>query len=411
MSTYKNSIIIKIKNYMKQEELINQVREVIKQKKDSAQTKNFNVFKLLKLEHAEDKVHSAFIGNLLNPKGTHNCGDLYLKLFLKQIGKEDFYKTNILPYVKLEEVIGRVDLKNKTGGIIDIYLRNSKGETICIENKINAGLQPFQLERYLNHNKENNYVVFLNLKQEKKVEISEQVLSSLNFKHITYANEIICWLEECKKVINANDPLFYVLEAYLEIVYEITEIEQNMETKEKLKAVIFDNIIEAKEIYENYQLILDQTKINFQNEVFEGVKQFIDNELWSVQIGNKADKYNAQIWIKPKEMKGNSPCFGIESFSGRGFFASQIIIGVFCFDNTDTIKEEFGFNRIQGRWLDPNEVSIDNDSINFNDDLFISKIEKDLTYRELVKNTILNNFQEYFEKYKEVVLKLFYMEN
>jgi hypothetical protein len=38
---------------------------------DRISGESFNVFKLLKMETNEVKMHSAFIGDLLNPSGTH----------------------------------------------------------------------------------------------------------------------------------------------------------------------------------------------------------------------------------------------------------------------------------------------------------------------------------------------------
>lgn len=51
---------------------------------------NFNVFKILKLESSEVRMHSAFIAELLNPKGSHtqNC------LLRSDIKFLPFYLTN-----------------------------------------------------------------------------------------------------------------------------------------------------------------------------------------------------------------------------------------------------------------------------------------------------------------------------
>src|SRR5438270_4636302 len=43
---------------------------------------NFNVFRILKLESSEVRLHSAFLAELLNPKGSHGLKDIFLKLFL-----------------------------------------------------------------------------------------------------------------------------------------------------------------------------------------------------------------------------------------------------------------------------------------------------------------------------------------
>ena len=45
---------------------------------------NFNVFNILGLSTKEVRTHSAFIAELLNPKGSHGQGDTFLKLFVEQ---------------------------------------------------------------------------------------------------------------------------------------------------------------------------------------------------------------------------------------------------------------------------------------------------------------------------------------
>ena len=42
----------------------------------------FNVFSILKMESKENDTHSNFIGELLNPQGSHFKGSIFLKLFL-----------------------------------------------------------------------------------------------------------------------------------------------------------------------------------------------------------------------------------------------------------------------------------------------------------------------------------------
>ena len=43
---------------------------------------NFNVFSIMNMEWDEVKTHSAIIGELLNPKGTHAQGSVFQKLFI-----------------------------------------------------------------------------------------------------------------------------------------------------------------------------------------------------------------------------------------------------------------------------------------------------------------------------------------
>lgn len=71
----------------------NLLRDVKRTLKDQEEIKNlkgenFNVFSILKMESKENGTHSAFLGELLNPKGSHNFKSVFLGLFLQQLGFE-----------------------------------------------------------------------------------------------------------------------------------------------------------------------------------------------------------------------------------------------------------------------------------------------------------------------------------
>ena len=44
---------------------------------------NFNIFSILKMESKENATHSAFLGELLNPDGSHLLKNIFLKHFLR----------------------------------------------------------------------------------------------------------------------------------------------------------------------------------------------------------------------------------------------------------------------------------------------------------------------------------------
>ena len=46
---------------------------------------NFNVFRVLRIEGNEDKLHSRFIAELLNPRGSHDQGDAFRRFFLPAV--------------------------------------------------------------------------------------------------------------------------------------------------------------------------------------------------------------------------------------------------------------------------------------------------------------------------------------
>jgi len=53
------------------------------QKINEQSVDSFNIFSILRQETDEVNLHSRFIYELLNPKGSHNQGDTFLEIFLK----------------------------------------------------------------------------------------------------------------------------------------------------------------------------------------------------------------------------------------------------------------------------------------------------------------------------------------
>ena len=119
---------------------------------------NYNVFNVLKLHTDEVRLHSRFIGDLLNPKGKHGRGGVFLELFLEQIQtslngnmEKNFSSENAKVYI--EKSIGLINDEKTEGGQIDLMIEDIQHNRIIIENKIYAIDQPKQLLRYYNYDK------------------------------------------------------------------------------------------------------------------------------------------------------------------------------------------------------------------------------------------------------------------
>ncbi len=156
---------------------------------------NYNVFKILGLTHNEVRTHSAFLGDLLNTKGYHGLGDVFLKDFLKKLNLKDFDTTEST--VIVEKHIGLISEDYDEGGRIDIVIVGRDGKAkILIENKINAGDQRNQLLRYYNYEPEAE-IVYLTL-------TGNEVPNDVNnikdkVKIVSYQINIVAWLEETVK--------------------------------------------------------------------------------------------------------------------------------------------------------------------------------------------------------------------
>ncbi|MFK7948064.1 MAG: PD-(D/E)XK nuclease family protein [Saprospiraceae bacterium] len=104
----------------------------------------YNIFKVLNVRHYEEKLHTPFLVNLLNPKGSHGQGALFLDLFFELVLKLEYrYKTITTFNIKEERKID--------SGRIDILMTFHNGKNwvgIVIENKIYAKDQYRQLKKY-----------------------------------------------------------------------------------------------------------------------------------------------------------------------------------------------------------------------------------------------------------------------
>ncbi len=198
----------------------------------------FNVFNVLKLSTNETRTHSAFIAELLNPKGSHGQGDYFLKKFIGYTGIENLKIDTQNVYVQVERPIGEIDDTYNTGGRIDIIVEDGdKG--IIIENKIYATDQYRQLVRYYNYaeshyGNSNNYrLLYLSLNKEEASPASTEsgslkLMANKHYYSITYSNHIIRWLTDCVQGIVSHTIVNDIINQYIVLLKQLTnKMEEN----------------------------------------------------------------------------------------------------------------------------------------------------------------------------------------
>ena len=80
-----------VKQLLSQVNTINEAYKIVKQNTGE----DFNIFGILGMERKEVKTHSKFLAELLNPKGSHLQGDMFLKLFIEYLNKVAISDENI----------------------------------------------------------------------------------------------------------------------------------------------------------------------------------------------------------------------------------------------------------------------------------------------------------------------------
>jgi hypothetical protein len=119
---------------------------------------HFNIFQVLDVQYREVKTHSAFLAHLLDPKGLHGQGHLFLKRFLDHCHDKQFVVAGCaqkpVPFTPPAALEGydwqvRREFGTKHYGILDILIRCPElGCLYVIENKIGAPESERQLQFY-----------------------------------------------------------------------------------------------------------------------------------------------------------------------------------------------------------------------------------------------------------------------
>ncbi|WP_096018095.1 PD-(D/E)XK nuclease family protein [Campylobacter lanienae] len=297
---------------------------------------DYNVFDVLETREVK---HSKFIASLLDPKGLHYQGDLFLNKFIEVCGIDDFGLDTLNSQVYRE-------YKN-----IDIYITDGN-KHIIIENKRWTGDHDEQVARYIQtiideQNKdelseiyERILVLYLTpfdyvIKELGGIdEVGKDYLklrqNQVAFRHISYENEILNWLNKVKiEIVNLTD-LNVIITQYEKAVKNLIngeKMENNLiieqiKKKYKLCAAIHDNF--------------ESAKINLLNELFSKVtktlKETIKTDDWEIEFHEITEiaTYTKFFYTKLKEYNeknhdGNYIYYCIESQNNK---CDDIIFGL-----------------------------------------------------------------------------------
>lgn len=98
--------------------LLDTIRKIINNYEENSikSGERFNIFSILKLENNEVKTHSALLGELLNPKGSHGMKTAFLELFLNEVFENKRYLIPESTSINIEEHIGKINSDYTEGG-------------------------------------------------------------------------------------------------------------------------------------------------------------------------------------------------------------------------------------------------------------------------------------------------------
>jgi hypothetical protein len=336
---------------------------------------NFNIFNVLGLETREVRLHSSFLAELLNPYGSHERGNIFLKEFVESLKRkllkekidiEIAFNCEEAKSSKSEHWLGYVT--ESEGGYIDILLTDNNHHHIIIENKIYAGDQRNQLIRYHSTYPEAP-IVYLTLDQRGPSHTStfndKSVLSKLIC--ISYKSDILPWLEFCKKNAVDHAVLRETITQYINLIKELTH--QTMKNEEKME--IISSIIENKN---HMEALCDLNENRIWDEIRMRILQKITASIFS-------DDFCKELGLRIKHP--------VESFEKSDVFDfwyyedSWIFCIYFYFENIENVF--YGIDV-----LDEKTERKESDRLKFNERL--ASFGKPLNFNNWIW---VANFQEY----------------
>lgn len=379
----------------------------------------FNIFNILNLSQDETKLHTPFIAELLNPKGSHGMKDAFLREFIK-ISDIDTELDTKEATVETEYSIGYKNNDSTEGGRIDIFVYDNKKNAIIIENKIYAGDQKNQLLRYYNYAFKNKFkfnIIYLTLYGDAA---SEKSLGNINFDYdcLSYNNDILSWLERCVQIsaciplvreiirqyiINIKDLLNIMDKDNLNELIELTTSKEYVESTldiiangESIKTQIRRNFIESlKEIaernnlqiepYDNYDdfcCLREYSYLGFYNKKL--------SENWAIFIGLEKNNKNNGVFYGISQIVPDTPhvtkklLSEIEPFWKDGQQTSEYPLG------SKDLMDENG----QGNWKDWNNSETLRDMVNGK----LAEYIENEVIKPVLKNRLLQEIEKLTKK-------------
>jgi len=224
-----------------------------------ANGENFNLFQILGMTSNEVKTHSRFIAELLNPKGSHDMGDVFLRLFIEQLNATETHFDTDNGETLTRHFHGFSSYKGESaiveayagkvtetdGGRIDILVNCSEGRKIIIENKIYAGDQKLQMIRYDTYGRSTGKdykLIYLTLDGKQPSDESKGALiNDHHYACISYQDDIVEWLEKCRKEAVIHTPLRESITQYINLIGYLTGRTSNKDMQESIKSAIIAN--------------------------------------------------------------------------------------------------------------------------------------------------------------------------
>jgi hypothetical protein len=300
---------------------------------------DLNIFTTLLNKNDEVRLHSSFIHFLLDTSANHYQNSLFLELFLQSCGvPEDF--------ISLESA-----RTYKEYQFIDLYITDGVSH-IIIENKIYAPDQLKQLQRYIDVIKEEDtdrqsklsdrlMVIYLSLDRgpgkmslgrfninQRRLEFGEE---SYPYKHITYDNHVMAWLQRAHAEVANITNLSVIIDQYMDVI-------KKMYGKYQGKVMSLHEFIESHpdkmELYRTFGEIASE---------FTKLKSSVMSVFWEETINRLSDRAqeSGQKFGYPLRVKWNKEDIAVFAFEYHEPDYHKPMWGIFSANNPDLLNTKF----------------------------------------------------------------------
>ena len=180
----------------------------------AASGQSFNLFAILERETDEVHTHSAILAALLDPNGSHGQGPVFARKFAERfdIPKEGIERARV--WCERTVVEGsRADIVIQTDDLC-----------VVVENKIYAGDQTKQLERYHAYAEQwdSHRLFYLTLHGDDPSQDSLGSLQRDEVACISYESDVLAWLDDCIKEVARVPQLREILAHYQALLRKLT---------------------------------------------------------------------------------------------------------------------------------------------------------------------------------------------
>lgn len=251
--------------------LIEKIGEILcaEEEEEKKSGRRFNVFNALGLERKE-LYHSRFLACLLDPRGIHGQKGLFLRSFLRDVLGDEAEKSSL----EKSEVVTEANIQN---GRLDIQVILPDGQTIIIENKIDAGEGKAQLECYGNHLRDlpqfnsgkPHHLVFLTPEGRLPSSCSSSDVKCISYERITG------WLDKLRSEVPDSLRLRFVIDQYVDLW-------RGIPMNDKFRNLLHDP--KNLEIAEHISMAVEQVKKEVKAQFLNQVQQYFKSRLQEMHL-------------------------------------------------------------------------------------------------------------------------------